>query len=81
VRGRIPNGLALIDRVRCKLRTRAGRAIYGLRQQLPEPVFGRMKRGRGLRQFLLRGREKVNAEWLLWCTGHNLLKLWNRALC
>ena len=81
VRGRIPQGLSLIDRVRRKLRTQTGRAIYGLRKQLPEPVFGRMKRGRGLRQFLLRGQEKVNGEWLLWGTGHNLLKLWNAAIC
>jgi len=80
-RGRIPKGMALMDRVRRKLRTRAGQAIYGLRKQLPEPVFGRMKRGRGLRQFLLRGLEKVNGEWLLWCTGHNLLKLWSAAVC
>jgi hypothetical protein len=79
MRGRIPKELPLIDRVRRKLRTCSGRAIYGLRKQLPEPVFGRMKRGRGLRQFLLRGRQKVNGEWLLWCTGHNLLKLWSAA--
>ena len=31
--------------------------------------------GPGLRQFLLRGLEKVNSEWSLICTGHNLLKL------
>ena len=30
---------------------------------------------RGFRQFLLRGLEKVNGEWSLICTGHNLLKL------
>ena len=39
-----------------------------------EPVFGRIKQARGFRQFLLRGLEKVNWEWLLICTGHNLLK-------
>ena len=78
-RGRISKELPLIDRVRRKLRTRVGRAIYGLRQHLPEPVFGRMKRGRGLRQLLVRGRDTVNGEWLLWCTAHNLLKLWNAA--
>ena len=33
------------------------------------------KRGRGFRQSLLRGLEKVNREWLRICTGHNLLKL------
>ena len=40
-----------------------------------EPVFGQAKQGRGFRQFLLRGLEKVNREWLMICTGHNLLKL------
>ena len=40
-----------------------------------EPVFGQIKQGRGLRQFLLRGLDRVKAEWLLICTGHNLLKL------
>ena len=34
-----------------------------------------MPQGRGFRQFLLRGLEKVNGDWLLTCTGHNLLKL------
>ena len=40
-----------------------------------EPVFGQIKQGRGFRQFLLRGLEKVSGEWSLICTGHNLLKL------
>ena len=40
-----------------------------------EPVFGQVKQGRGFRQFLLRGLEKVSGEWSLICTGHNLLKL------
>lgn len=76
VRGRIPKDSRLIDRVRRKLQTKKGREVYGLRKQIVEPVFGYMKRGRHLSQFLLRGREKVDAEWSLWCTGHNLLKLW-----
>ena len=40
-----------------------------------EPVFGQIKQGRGFRQFLLRGLEKVQGEWSLICTSHNLLKL------
>ena len=75
-RGRIPKDLSFIDRVRRKLRTKAGRATYELRKQTVEPVFGQIKGGRGLRQFLLRGREKVGGEWSLWCTTHNLLKMW-----
>ena len=74
-RGRIPKGLSLRDRMRRKLRTRQGRERYALRMETVEPVFGQIKQGRGFRQFLLRGLAKVNREWLLICTGHNLLKL------
>ncbi len=61
--------------MRRKLQTRWGRQRYALRMQTVEPVFGQIKQGRGFRQFLLRGLEKVNGEWSLICTGHNLLKL------
>ena len=76
VRGRIPKDISFINRVRRKLLTKKGRQRYGLRKETAEPVFGQMKLCRGLVQFLLRGREKVDGEWSLWCTGHNLLKLW-----
>ncbi len=76
VRGRLPRDLSFIDRVRRKLWTKPGRATYKLRKQIVEPVFGQMKGVRGLRQFLLRGVEKVRGEWSLCCTGHNLRKLW-----
>jgi transposase len=76
VRGRIPKGLAFIDRVRRKLMKKKGRLVYALRKQIVEPVFGQIKHVRGLRQFLLRGLEKVQGEWSLWCTTHNLLKIW-----
>lgn len=48
---------------------------YRLRKQIVEPVFGQIKEARGFRQFLLRGVEKVRAEWALICTAHNLNKL------
>ena len=74
-RGRIPQGLSARDRMRRKLRTKRGRQCYALRMETVEPVFGQIKQGRGFRQFLLRGLEKVQGEWSLICTGHNLLKL------
>ena len=76
VRGPIPKGLSFIDRVRRKLMKKSGRLTYALRKRIVEPVFGQIKAARGLRQFLLRGREKVKGEWSLWCTTHNLLKIW-----
>ena len=74
-RGRIPSHLSARDRMRRKLQTKRGRRRYALRMQTVEPVFGQIKQGRGFRQFLLRGLEKVSGEWSLICTGDNLLKL------
>jgi transposase len=74
-RGRIPKCLSIADRMRRKLRTKKGKERYGLRKELPEPVFGQIKQVRGFDQFLLRGSDKVSSEWKFICTGHNMLKL------
>ena len=62
--------------MREKLRTESGRAIYARRKCITEPVHGMIKQARGFRQFLLRGRDKVGAEFTLVALGHNILKLW-----
>jgi transposase len=62
------------EAMRTRLRRGGYRSRYRLRKQTAEPVIGNVK-GRGLRQFLLRGLEKVATEWSLACTAHNLLKL------
>ena len=63
-------------KLRAKLRTAQGRAVYGLRKGVVEPVFGQIKGARGFRRFCLRGLEKIKGEWRLVCLTHNLLKLW-----
>lgn len=65
----------LTKAMRDKLRRAGRRSRYRLRKQTVEPVFGQIKQARGFRQFLLRGIEKVSAEWALICTAHNLSKL------
>jgi hypothetical protein len=65
----------LTKAMRDKLRRAGWRSRYRLRKQIVEPVFGQIKQARGFRQFLLRGIEKVRAEWALICTAHNLTKL------
>ncbi len=75
VRGRIPKGLSIKEMMRRKLRTKKGKDTYSKRKETVEPVFGQIKQVRGFRQFLLRGLEKVRAEWRLICLTHNLLKL------
>jgi transposase len=68
-------GGPLTQAMRMKLKRAGWRSRYRLRKQIVEPVFGQMKQGRGFRQFLLRGVEKVRAEWALICMAHNLIKL------
>jgi transposase len=75
IRGRPPNEMSVKERMRRKLLTKLGRTAYAKRKGVVEPVFGQIKGARGLRQFLLRGIEKVSAEWDIWCLTHNLLKL------
>jgi transposase len=75
VKGRPPTGMTLKEEMRRKLRTQRGAAIYRRRKAIVEPVFGQIKEARGIRRFLLRGLEKVRAEWSLIAATHNLLKL------
>ena len=68
-------GGPLTKAMRTKLKRARWRSRYRLRKQIVEPVFGQIKEARGFRQFLLRGIEKVRAEWALICIAHNLTKL------
>jgi transposase len=67
------------DRMDAKLASDEGKAAFGERCTTIEPVFGQMEM-RGLQRFLLRGKAKVGLEWSLWCTTHNLLKLWRATM-
>jgi hypothetical protein len=67
--------LTRVEAMRAKIKAGGHSSPYRLRKQLPEPVFGQIKQARGFRQFLMRGLEKVKAEWALICTVHNILKL------
>jgi hypothetical protein len=67
------------EKMQQKLRSATGKAIYAARKHIVEPVFGQIKSARGIRTFLLRGLEKVSAEWQLICLTHNLLKIWRRS--
>ena len=63
------------ERMAAKLQTPIGKKVYSKRKETVEPVFGQIKEARGLRRFLLRGLDSVQAEWRLMCATHNLLKL------
>lgn len=58
-----------------KLESAEGRALYKLRQQTVEPVFGIIKAVLGFTQFSLRGRDKVAGEWDLVALAYNCKRL------
>jgi transposase len=58
-----------------RLKTAVGQALYRLRKQTVEPVFGIIKEVMGFRRFMLRGRAKVSLEWALVCVSYNLKRL------
>lgn len=74
-RGRPPAGLTAKERMQRKLQTKRGRRVYARRKAIVEAPFGQIKQARGFRQFLRRGLERVQQEWALIATAHNLLKL------
>jgi transposase len=59
-------------RMRQRLQTAAGRALYRLRQQTIEPAFGIIKEVLGFRRFSLRGLAGAQLEWTLVCLAYNL---------
>ena len=77
--GRIPDDITPKQRMARKLRTKVGRAVYKLRSQTVEPVFGQIKSIMGCRSFLRRGLEAVQSEWSLICACFNLRKLYRAA--
>ncbi len=80
-RGPLPQDATKVDRMKRKLQTKMGRAVYAARKCVVEPVFGQIKQARGFRQFLLRGKEKVKGEWALLCLTHNVLRLYAAMQC
>ena len=56
-----------------------GKQIYGQRMKVVEPVFGNLRTNKGLERFSLRGKVKVNAQWLLYCCIQNVEKLYRYA--
>jgi hypothetical protein len=76
-RGRIPKSASARDRMARKTRTKRGKALYKLRGQIIEPIFGQIKSGaQKLDRFSRRGTEACDSEWKLICAVHNLGKLW-----
>jgi len=65
----------LIVQMKEKIDSNRGRHIYSRRLGTVEPVFGNINTNKRLSRFSLRGKKKVNAQWLMYCMVHNIEKL------
>ena len=70
-----PANLTSVQAMRHRLATPRGRALYALRKQTPEPVFGIIKSVMGFRRFMLRGLPQVRGEWNLVTLSFNLKRM------
>jgi transposase len=70
-----PDNPTPVEAMAHRLCTAQGKALYGLRKQTPEPVFGIIKSVMGFRQFSLRGLDKVSGEWNLVTMAWNIKRM------
>jgi len=60
------------DWMKHRVDTNEGNQIYSHRMSVIEPVFGSIGYNKGLSRFSLRGKDKVNGQWQLYCLIHNI---------
>jgi len=72
-----PDGVNLTKLMVEKIDSEEGRKIYPRRMAIVEPVFGNIRSNKRLDRFTLRGKIKVNIQWLLYCMVHNIEKIMN----
>ena len=70
-----PKNPTPVEAMAHRLKTPDGKALYALRKQTPEPVFGIVKEVLGFRQFLLRGLESARGEWSMATMAWNLKRM------
>src|ERR1039457_6117158 len=70
-----PDNPTPVEAMAHRLKTPEGRALYALRKQTPEPVFGIIKFVLGFRQFSMRGLDKARGEWSLVTMAWNMKRM------
>ena len=63
-----------------KIESGKGRKIYPQRMAIVEPVFANIRARKRMDRFTLRGKIKVNIQWMLYCMVHNIEKISNFAM-
>jgi transposase len=67
--------LRYTERMKRAIDSARGRALYGRRIAIVEPVFANLRHNKRLDRFTLRTQPKVNTQWNLYCLVHNIEKL------
>ncbi|MEW6110445.1 MAG: transposase, partial [Nitrospirota bacterium] len=76
IQGRIADiSETFTEKMKQKIDSIKGRLLYSRRLGIAEPPFAHIKSILGLDRFRLRGKRKVNTQWLLYCIVHNLTKV------
>jgi transposase len=66
-----------LRRMVAKVDSPQGRKTYPQRIAIAEPVYANIRTHKRLDRFTLRGKVKVNIQWLLYCMVHNMEKIAN----
>ncbi|MDY6857015.1 MAG: transposase [Thermodesulfobacteriota bacterium] len=68
---------SITDAMKEKIDAEEGRCLYSKRIGIVEPVLGNIRTFKRMDCFILRGRVKVNIQWLLYCLVHKIEKIIN----
>ena len=73
--GKLPHKNVHTERMKQRIDSAEGRALYGRRFATVEPVFANLRHNKQLNRFTLRGQTKVDGQWKLFALVHNIEKL------
>jgi len=73
----LKRGPTYTDWMKHRVDSQQGKAIYGHRMSVVEPVLGNIGSNKRLNRFSLRSKKKVQGQWQLYCLVHNIEKLAN----
>jgi transposase len=68
-------GETFTAKMKRKIDSVLGKRLYQRRLAIAEPPFANIRSAKGLDRFTLRGKTKVNGQWLLYCLVHNIGKI------
>ena len=74
-RGKSDGRASHAERMKRRIDSTEGKRMIATRFATVEPVFGNLRHNKRLARFTLRGREKVDGQWKLYCLVHNIEKL------